>query len=133
MGAAELALLFASVTTQLSLPPGLLSAICFMESSHRTHVVNEFDGGSPSIGLCQIKLNTAKMVGFTGTAEELKDPSANAYWAGKYLKKQLDRYEWSYYKAVAAYNAGRFIASKSGNAVNKHYVNKVFFIWKGQP
>lgn len=125
----SLALMFLSVSSTLDLPPGLLSALCWIESNHRPTAINQFDGDSPSYGACQIKLETARMLGFKGTPEQLMLPKNNIFWAGKYLKKQLTRYDEDPRKAVAAYNAGSHKVNKRGNTRNVKYVNKVFKAW----
>lgn len=129
MGSTTIALLFVSMGQTFDLPKGLQSALCFVESTHRAHVVNKDDGKSSSIGLCQIKLATARMMGFKGTAEQLKDPKINAYYSAKYLRWQLDRYDWHLDKAIAAYNSGTFIPGKKNFAVNQGYLDAVLKAW----
>jgi soluble lytic murein transglycosylase-like protein len=99
----------------------LLSAICFVESSHMPHKINHMDGNSDSLGLCQIKFKTAKWMKFKGTQRELMQPKVNARFAAKYLKYQLNRYNGNIMKAVAAYNAGHYKEHK-----NCQYTFKVF-------
>src|SRR5688500_6438555 len=90
----------------VGIPASLLIALCSVESDFRD-VVNKYDGGSPSIGVCQIKLTTAKDVGFAGTADQLlKDRLVNTLYAGKYLKRQIDRYDGDVCSAISAYNTG---------------------------
>lgn len=129
MNTTTLALLFATATQTFELPDGLLSAVCFYESSHRVNVVRHNDGKSSSIGVCQVKLATAQMLGFKGTAEQLKQPQYNVYYAAKYMRKQLDRYDWHLDKAIAAYNSGTFKAGKSTFAANQSYVDNVLKCW----
>lgn len=126
-----LALLFSGVTHNLQLPNGLLSAICYIESAHKVHAVHHKDGrdNETSHGVCQIKMPTAKMLGFKGTAKELRTPKQNIYWAGKYLKYQLIRYDKDIRKAVSAYNMGTYKETRKGNTMNKKYVRKVFIAW----
>lgn len=124
-----LAALFLTTSQVFGLPPGLLSALCFTESSHRLKVVNVNDGGADSIGVCQIKVNTARTVGFTGTPKDLIDPARNIKYAAKYLKKQLDRYDGDIRKGIAAYNSGTFRADSNGLPMNKKYVKKVMYYW----
>lgn len=88
------------------LPQGLLESICFVESRYNINAVHKDDGGTDSLGLCQIKLRTAKWLGFKGTERELMEPQANAYYAAKYLKYNLKRYHGNMIQAVIAYNAG---------------------------
>lgn len=106
----------------------LLLAICSHESLNFTLDYAANDGGSPSIGICQLKEATAKMVGFTGTVKELMKPETNVKYAAKYLKYQESRYgsrDWC--KLVAAYNAGSYNESKRvpGYPMNLKYVRLV--------
>jgi soluble lytic murein transglycosylase-like protein len=130
MTLATIALILSTSGSNAGLPQGLLSALCFVESSHRPAAINLDDNGSASIGLCQIKLETARLVGFKGTESDLQNqPKLNAMYAAKYLKKQLNRYHGNVPKAVAAYNAGTYYQKKNGMAANQYYVNKVFKAW----
>lgn len=122
-------LIFATVTQTFGTPPGLLSALCYVESKHRPYAFNENDGGSSSIGICQIKLGTARGLGFKGTAEELSRPKTNIYYAGKYLKTQIKRYGGDIKKAISAYNAGTHRENDLGLTLNRLYVAKVFKAW----
>lgn len=112
--------LFIKYATMYKISPILLSAVCWVESSH-TNVINYNDFGSPSIGICQIKNNTAKQMGFKNA--RLINPSVNVQVAAKYLRYQLDRYK-SINHAVAAYNSGS-VKYKGNEFVNKKYVRKV--------
>ena len=104
----------------------IMLALCTHESGLQNVKVHE-DGGSPTFGICQIKLNTAKMLGYIGKDEGLMDPKTNAKWASLYLRWQLDRYEGNYCKAVAAYNMGTYDESKKkpGYPKNLKYVKSV--------
>lgn len=129
MEALTLAMLFSSVTTHLMLPQGLLSAVCHVESRHTPAAINQYDGNSPSYGICQIKLSTARYLGFSGTAKTLMRPEVNILYAGKYLKRQLTRYKGDSRKAVAAYNAGTYKEKQNRAPANLTYVRKVFSAW----
>lgn len=105
----------------------LLLAICGYESN-LTNVVVYHDGKSPSYGICQVKYETAQMIGFKGKAESLISPTVNAKWAAKYLAYQGKRYgEDDWCKLVAAYNAGSYNESKKvpGKPRNLKYVRRV--------
>lgn len=106
----------AQLTTGLD--PKLLYAVCLAESSGNIKAYVHQDGTSPSIGLCQVKLGTAKGLGFTGTAEQLMQPGTNAHYAAKYLVKKLNRYK-NIPMAISAYNAGRAVD------FNADYVERV--------
>lgn len=124
-----LALIFLSVTNQFALPEGLVSAVCFTESNHKVHVVNKYDGKSPSFGLCQVKLATARMLGFKGHEKMLMNPGVNAFYSAKYLSSQMRRYKGNVKKAVASYNSGSYKEDTLGRPINSAYVRKVFTAW----
>lgn len=126
----DLALIFLTVSTTFSLPPSLLSSVCYVESRHKVRAINRDDNGSPSLGVCQVKEKTARIMGYRGTAKRLwQDPNVNIYYAGKYLKFQMNRYYCDIYKSVAAYNAGSYREAATGVSINHKYVNRVFVAW----
>lgn len=100
-----------------------------MESHHKVSAIHHDDGNGDSLGVCQIKYNTAKLLGFKGTTAQLMDPAINVKYAGLYLSKQITRYEGNYAKAVSAYNAGIYRPGTTAFAKNQQYVNKVFKTW----
>lgn len=105
----------------------LLLAICAHESNNFTLNYSPYDHGSPSYGVCQLKLESAKMVGFQGSPYELMDPKKNSLYAAKYLKYQESRYGNDLCKITAAYNSGSFAESKKnpGKPKNLRYVRLV--------
>lgn len=117
--------LLAVTTTIHALPPNLLTAICYTESKLTPTAIHHDDGGSDSLGLCQVKLATARWMGFKGTQQNLLLPEVNAYYAGKYLKHQLVRYNGNVTKAVIAYNIGH-----AGNLQSTDYSDKVLKQWR---
>lgn len=126
-----LLLIFTAYTHDLALPKGLLPSLCYIESNYKINAIHKDDGGGDSLGVCQIKLTTAKLLGFKGTQKELMKPEINIKYAAKYLKKQLNRYKNDSLKAIAAYNAGTYRENRNGMAKNKKYVNKVLLSWSG--
>jgi soluble lytic murein transglycosylase-like protein len=119
MTTVEKALVHAAEFT--GVPLRLLKAVCKVESALNPKATHYDDGGSHSYGLCQIKLETARSVGFTGSVPKLYNPYVNAYYAGRYLKFQLVRYRGDWVRAISAYNAGH--AKKV--IKNRKYVNRV--------
>lgn len=107
-----------------NLPKGLLGAICTVESANNPSAIHHNDGKGDSLGLCQIKLATARLVGFRGTRKQLMHPKTNALYAAKYLKHQISRYHGNYAKAVTAYNQGT-----TYNHGGSEYLAKVFTAW----
>jgi len=125
MNTTALMFLFTTVTAKLGLPAHLLPSLCYVESTHKIEAINYNDGGSNSVGVCQIKLKTAKWLGFKGTEKELMLPKNNIYYAGLYLKYQIKRYNGNYTKAIIAYNMGNARALTQTN-----YSAKVNKVWK---
>lgn len=117
--------LFTATTLQLGLPPNLLSSLCYVESTYDITAVHHDDGGTNSLGVCQIKLKTAKWLGFKGNELELMKPEVNIYYSGKYLAYQLRRYKGNITKAVIAYNFGN-----AKNLTSSKYQRKVFNKWR---
>jgi soluble lytic murein transglycosylase-like protein len=103
------------------IPLKILSGLCWVESNHNPKALNRFDGKTASYGLCQIKLATARSMGFKGSFKLLYNPIINAQYAAKYLRKQYLRYDKNWIKAISAYNGGKSVLSE-----NSEYVNKVF-------
>lgn len=104
----------------------LLLAICTHESG-LNNVMVPHDNGSPSYGICQIKYDTANLMGFKGKEKDLMIPKVNAKWAAVYLKYQEERYDGNWCKIAAAYNAGKYNESKKkpGCPRNLAYVRNV--------
>jgi soluble lytic murein transglycosylase-like protein len=105
----------------------LMYAICMQESKCRAGAINHNDGTklqknrgvvSKSHGMFQIKLATAKALGFTGTTKDLRKSDINAYYAAKLLRSLYNKYKDTI-KVISAYNAGKPITS------NKNYTRRV--------
>jgi soluble lytic murein transglycosylase-like protein len=119
--------LFLLYTNQYNLPPHLLSSLCYVESRHNVSAVHHDDGGADSLGVCQIKYETAKDMGFKGTPRQLMKPTVNIKYAAKYLTHQINRYNGRIDKAVIAYNRGH-----AGGLTTSKYQVKVFKQWRGK-
>jgi soluble lytic murein transglycosylase-like protein len=117
--------LFLSATVQFHLPANLLASLCYVETRHTVNVVHENDGGSNSVGICQIKLKTAQWLGYKGTEKSLMIPRINIYYAAKYLAAMRDRYHGDIKKAIIAYNMGH-----AGNLTRTKYSDKVISQWR---
>lgn len=104
----------------------ILLAICTHETGLK-NVMVPHDGGSPTYGVCQVKAGTAMDLGHKGKPEDLLKVEVNAKYAALMLKKQYDRYDGNYCRAVAAYNAGSYLESVKtpGYPKNLKYVNGV--------
>lgn len=103
----------------------LLLSICTVESGLRPHVINHDDGGSASIGLCQVKVATARWLGFKVTQSDLLYPLVNARAAAKYLNYIFTSDVDDVIVVIARYNAGSVKRAKDGRLINQRYVDKV--------
>ena len=106
----------------------LLYAICAHESRDFTLDYAQYDNGSPSYGVCQIKENTARLLGYQGDAMQLRNAEIGIKYAALYLAYQVKRYgDKDWVKLIASYNAGSFIESvkRPGCPKNLRYVNLV--------
>jgi hypothetical protein len=106
----DLITIVSTAAISAGVPPALLLSICFQESglTNKTSVV---DGSSASYGVCQVKLNTARMFNKSAHPSHLFSPERNARYAALYLAYQLKRYRYNTRCAVIAYNRG---SAKSG-------------------
>lgn len=131
MGTLSILAMLTIATNSYGLPKNLLHSICYVESSYKTTAYNMDDGIGDSIGLCQIKYKTAEMLGYQ-YVENLNDPRVNIKYAARYLRHQLDRYDWDIPAAISAYNAGSCRHFDSGQIKNLNYVRKVYKHWKNR-
>jgi soluble lytic murein transglycosylase-like protein len=100
--------LYREIAKNNNINANLLKAVCEIESKHNLKVKKVWDGGSYSYGICQVKLGTARFLGFKGKEAELIEPKTNIDYAAKYLAYQLKRYKGDYKKAIVSYNRGSY-------------------------
>src|ERR1019366_248284 len=122
-----LTILFTTIGVKYAIPSNLLSSLCYVESRHNISAIHHDDGDMNSVGVCQVKLKTARDFGFKGTEKQLMNPKTNITYAAKYLSHQLKRYHGQVNKAVIAYNQGH-----AGNLETTKYQIKVFNQWQNQ-
>jgi len=84
------------------LPPAILDAVMAVESRYNPAVVG-MDG---EIGLMQVMPSTARMLGFTGTLQELALPEINIHYGTKYLAGAWRRAGGDLCTATMKYRAG---------------------------
>src|SRR6476619_1381027 len=89
-------------------PEALVHRVIVRESRYRPHLV----GRGGTIGLMQIKLATARGVGYTGDAAGLRDPNTNLTYAVKYLAGAYRAANGDHNRAVAYYAGGYYYAAK---------------------
>lgn len=97
----------------------LAHAVIFVESNYRPDVT----GSAGEIGLMQIKLATARDMGFTGTRKQLYDPATNLRFGLKYLAGAKERGGGSLCGTILKYNAGHY--AKRSNPTSRQYCRKV--------
>src|SRR6201996_3065249 len=89
-------------------PEDLVHRIIIRESKYQAALL----GSGGAIGLMQIKLATARGLGYTGTAEGLRDPATNLMYGIKYLAGAFRAANGAYDRAVHYYAAGYYFAAK---------------------
>jgi soluble lytic murein transglycosylase-like protein len=89
-------------------PEALVRRIILRESRYRPGLV----GRGGTLGLMQIKLATARGLGYTGTADGLLDPNTNLTYAVKYLAGAYRTAGGNADRAVGYYAGGYYYAAK---------------------
>ncbi len=89
-------------------PEELVHRVIVRESKYQPSLV----GRGGAIGLMQIKLATARSLGYTGTAEGLRDPETNLKYAVKYLAGAYRAAKGDLNRAVHYYAAGYYQVAK---------------------
>ncbi len=89
-------------------PEALVHRVIVRESRYQPGLV----GRGGTIGMMQIKLATARGLGYTGTAEGLRDPNTNLTYAVKYLAGAYRAANGDYNRAVTYYAGGYYYAAK---------------------
>jgi soluble lytic murein transglycosylase-like protein len=89
-------------------PEALVHRVIVRESRYQPRLV----GRGGTIGLMQIKLATARGLGYTGTAEGLRDPNTNLTYAVKYLAGAYRAANGDHNRAVHYYASGYYEVAK---------------------
>ena len=89
-------------------PETLVHRVIVRESKYQASLL----GSGGAIGLMQIKLATARSLGYTGTAEGLRDPATNLLYGIKYLAGAFRAANGDHDRAVHYYAAGYYFAAK---------------------
>jgi soluble lytic murein transglycosylase-like protein len=85
-------------------PEALVHRVIVHESRYQPHLV----GRGGTIGLMQIKLATARSLGYTGSAEGLRDPDTNLTYAVKYLAGAYRAANGDHARAMHYYASGYY-------------------------
>src|SRR5437588_7758185 len=100
--------LVASHAQANGVPEALVHRVIVRESRYRPGLI----GRGGAIGMMQIKLATARGLGYTGTAEGLRDPNTNLTYAVKYLAGAYRAANGDHNRAVSYYASGYYAAAK---------------------
>lgn len=106
-------------------PVKLAHAVVKVESSYRPGAT----GKVGEIGLMQIRLATARLMGYKGSAKALYNPETNLKWGMKYLGKARKLAGGDTCGTILRYNAGH--GAKRMNKVSSHYCGRVKRILRG--
>ncbi|AWL94422.2 MULTISPECIES: lytic transglycosylase domain-containing protein [Bradyrhizobium] len=107
-GEAEYAEMVAAHARANGVPEALVHRVIMRESRYQPHLV----GRGGTIGLMQIKLATARGVGYTGDAAGLRDPDTNLTYAVKYLAGAYRAANGDHARAVRYFAGGYYYAAK---------------------
>jgi soluble lytic murein transglycosylase-like protein len=91
-----------------NVPEALVHRVIVRESKYHPNLV----GRGGTIGLMQIKLPTARGLGYTGDAAGLRDPDTNLAWGIKYLAGAYRAANSDHGRAVRYYASGYYYAAK---------------------
>jgi soluble lytic murein transglycosylase-like protein len=91
-----------------NVPEALVHRVIIRESRYQPQLV----GRGGAIGLMQIKLATARGMGYTGDAAGLRDPNTNLTYAVKYLAGAYRAANGDHTRAVHYYAAGYYDVAK---------------------
>jgi soluble lytic murein transglycosylase-like protein len=122
---AEYDALVASHAKANGVPEALVHRVIVHESRYQPQLV----GRGGTIGLMQIKLATARGLGYTGDAAGLRDPNTNLTFAVKYLAGAYRAANGDHSRAMHYYASGYYEAAKrqriefAGNQRLDHFGN----------
>jgi soluble lytic murein transglycosylase-like protein len=105
---AEYDALVASHARANGVPEALVHRVIVRESRYQPQLV----GRGGTIGLMQIKLATARGLGYTGDAAGLRDPNTNLTYGVKYLAGAYRTANGDHSRAVHYYASGYYQAAK---------------------
>ena len=109
----------AQYAASLRVPESLVHAVIQAESNYRPNA----RGSAGEIGLMQIKLETARLMGYSGSAQGLFEPETNIRFGIKYLATAYRLSGADTCLTVLRYNAGH--GAKRMNPVSAAYCSKV--------
>jgi soluble lytic murein transglycosylase-like protein len=100
--------LVASHASANGVPEALVHRVIVRESRYQPKLV----GRGGTIGLMQIKLATARALGYTGDADGLRDPNTNLAYGTKYLAGAYRAANGDHARAMHYYASGYYQAAR---------------------
>jgi soluble lytic murein transglycosylase-like protein len=107
-GEAEYAEMAAAHARANGVPEALVHRVIMRESRYQPQLI----GHGGTIGLMQIKLATARGLGYTGDAAGLRDPNTNLTYGVKYLAGAYHAANGDHARAIHYYAGGYYYAAK---------------------
>jgi soluble lytic murein transglycosylase-like protein len=98
-------------------PEALVHRVILRESRYQPHLV----GRGGTIGLMQIKLATARGLGYTGDAAGLRDPDTNLTYGVRYLAGAYRAAKGDHHRAMHYYASGYYGAAKRQRLLQAAY------------
>jgi soluble lytic murein transglycosylase-like protein len=99
-----------------NVPEALVHRVIQRESRYQPELV----GRGGCIGLMQIKLATARSLGYTGDAAGLRDPDTNLAYGIKYLAGAYRAANGDHARAMHYYAGGYYYAAKRQRLLHAH-------------
>jgi soluble lytic murein transglycosylase-like protein len=119
MGSTKYSTIINSYAVSYGVPVALANAVVRVESNYQPNMT----GSAGEIGLMQIKLETARGLGYTGSREALYNPDTNIRWGMKYLAGAHKLGNGTTCGTILRYNAGH--GATRMNPVSANYCAKV--------
>ncbi len=110
-------------------PEALVHRVILRESRYQPDLV----GHGGTIGLMQIKLATARSLGYSGDAEGLRDPNTNLAYGVKYLAGAYRTANGDHDRAIHYYASGYYEAAKRWRLDHAHQAGPVLASASPQP
>ncbi|MGO4449252.1 lytic transglycosylase domain-containing protein [Phyllobacterium sp. TAF24] len=119
IGSTKYSTIISSYAASYGVPVSLANAVVRVESNYRA----DMTGSAGEIGLMQIKLETARGLGYTGSRQALYNPETNIRWGMKYLAGAHKLGNGTTCGTILRYNAGH--GATRMNPVSANYCAKV--------
>lgn len=112
---AEYDSMIASHAAANGVPPELVHRVIVRESRYNPRASNK-----GNYGMMQIRLGTARALGYTGSAQGLLDPNTNLTYAVKYLAGAYRTAGGNHAQAMRYYASGYYYAAKRQRSLSAY-------------